>query len=80
MQQPHRGLPGVRGYSSLYDYFKHVLVYAKLIQSFLTLCDPMDYSPPGFSVHGIPQARALEWVAIFSSRGSSRPRDQTSVS
>ena len=46
-------------------------------QSCLTLCDPMDYSPPGSSVHGILQARILEWVAISISRGSSRPRDLT---
>ena len=45
-----------------------------------TLCDPMDCSPPGSSVHGILQARILEWVAISSSRGSSWPRDQTHVS
>ena len=38
--------------------------------------DPVDCSPPGSSVHGILQARILEWVAIFSSRGSSRPRDR----
>ena len=38
-----------------------------------TLCNPMDCSTPGSSVHGIPQARILEWVAISSSRGSSRP-------
>ena len=37
-------------------------------QSCLTLCDPMDSSPPGSSVHGISQARILEWVAISSSR------------
>ena len=37
-------------------------------QSCLTLCDPMDCSPPGSSVHGVSQAR-MEWVAIFSSRG-----------
>ena len=35
-------------------------------QSHLTLCDPMDYSPPGSSVHGLLQARILEWVAILS--------------
>ena len=40
----------------------------------------MDYSLPGFSVHGLLQARILEWVAIPFSRGSSRPRDQTRVS
>ena len=46
-------------------------------QSCLTLCDPMDCSPPDFSVHGILQARILEWVAIPFSRGSSGPRDWT---
>ena len=46
-------------------------------QSCLTLCDPMDYSLPGSSVHGILQARILEWVAISFSRGSSQPRDRT---
>ena len=46
----------------------------------LTLCDLMDYSLPGSSVHGILQARILEWVAISFSRGSSQPRDQTWVS
>ena len=40
-------------------------------QSCLTLCDPMDYSLPGSSAHGILQARILEWVAIPFSRGSS---------
>ena len=41
------------------------------IQSWLTLCDPVDCSLPGFSVHGILQARTLEWVTISFSRGSS---------
>ena len=45
-----------------------------------TLCDPMDCSPPGSSVHGILQARILEWGAISSSRGSSRPRNRTQIS
>ena len=45
----------------------------------LTLCDPMDCSPPGSSIHGIFQARILEWVAISFSRGSSQPRDRTQV-
>ena len=49
-------------------------------QSCLTLCDPMDCSPPGSSVHGILQARMLEGVAIPFSRGSSPPRDWTQVS
>ena len=45
-----------------------------------TLCDLVNCSPPGSSVHGISQARILEWAAISSSRGSSRPRNQTHVS
>ena len=53
---------------------------SEVAQSCPTLCDPMDCSPPGSSVHGILQARVLEWVAISFSRGSSRPRDQTWVS
>ena len=47
----------------------------KVTQSCLTLCDPMDYI-----VHGILQARILEWVAIPISKGSSQPRDRTQVS
>ena len=49
-------------------------------QSRPTLCNPMDCSPPGSSVHGILQARILEWVAVSFSRGSSQPRDRTQVS
>ena len=49
-------------------------------QSCPTLCDPMDCSLPGSSLHGILQARVLEWVTISFSRGSSRPRDRTRVS
>ena len=49
-------------------------------QPCLTLYDPMDCSPAGSSVHGILQARILQWVAMCSSRGSSRPRDRTHVS
>ena len=45
-----------------------------------TLCDLMDCSPPGLSVHGILQTRILEWVDIPYSKGSSRPRDQTHIS
>ena len=45
-----------------------------------TLCDPVDCSLPGFSIHEIFQARILEWVTISFSRGSSQPRDQTQVS
>ena len=52
----------------------------EVAQSFPTLCNPMDCSPPGSSVHGILQARILEWVAISFSRESSRPRDWIQVS
>ena len=45
-----------------------------------TLCDHVDCTPPGSSVHGILQARILEWVVISFSRGSSWPRDRTRVS
>ena len=51
-----------------------------VVQSCPTLCDPTDCSPLGSSVHGILQARILEWVAIPFSRVSSQPRDQTQVS
>ena len=49
----------------------------KSLQSCPTFCDPMDYSLPGYSVHGILQARILEWVTMPSSKGSSQPRDRT---
>ena len=49
-------------------------------QSCPTLCNPVDCSPPGSSVHGILQARILEGVAMAFYRGSSQPRDQTQVS
>ena len=51
---------------SIYDYFNAKL--SVVAQSCPTLCDPMDYSPPGSTVHGILQARILEWVAISFSR------------
>ena len=54
--------------------------HAKSLQSCPALWDSMECSPPGSSVHGIPQARILEWVDMPSSRGSSWPRDQTCVS
>ena len=62
-------------------YIVYVYIYyCYCVQSCLILCDPMDCRLPGFSVHGIFQARVLEWVAISFSRGSSQPRDQTSIS
>ena len=53
---------------------------SEVAQSCLTLCDPMDGNLPDSAVHGIFQARILEWAAISFSRGSSQPRDQTQVS
>ena len=61
-------------------YTHKVCVRAKLLQLCPTLCDPMDFSPPSSLVHGILQARILEWVAMPSSRGTSQPRDWTWVS
>ena len=49
-------------------------------QSCPSLCDPIDCSPPGSSIHGILQTRVLEWVAMPSSRGSSQLRDGTCIS
>ena len=54
-------------------------MHAKSLQSYLTLCNPMNCSPPGSSVHGILQVRILEWVVMPSSRGSSQSRDRTHV-
>ena len=51
----------------------------EVAQSCPTLCNPMDGNLLGFSIHGILQARILEWIAISFSRGSSQPRDQTQV-
>ena len=55
-------------------------VLCKVASVMSDLCDPVDCSPLGSSVHGISQSRILAWVAIISIRGSSRPRDQTCVS
>ena len=57
-----------------------LLQFSSVTKSCSILCDPMDYSPPGSSVHGILQAKILEWVAMSSSRESSGSRDQTHVS
>ena len=69
---------------SLILYFAcHLLSFeseSEATQSCPTLCYPIDCSPLGSSIHGILQARILEWVAISFSRGSSRPRDRTWVS
>ena len=68
----------------IFFFFPSCLVHwkkmkVKAAQSCLTLCNPMDCSPPGSSVHGIVQVRILEWVTILFSWGSSQPRDQTWV-
>ena len=60
--------------SALYAY-----VHVQLLSQ-LRLCNTMDYSPPGSSVHGISQARILEWVAVSFSRGFSWPWEQACVS
>ena len=51
-----------------------------VLSSILTLCDPIDFSAPGHSVHGIFQASILEWVAISCSRQSLQPRDWICIS
>ena len=61
-------------------YLLKILHCALIAQSCLTLCDPVDCSPPASSVHGISQARILEWIAISFSRESFQPRDQTRLS
>ena len=58
-------------------YFMLVSEWVKVAELVLTLCNPMNYT---HTVHGILQARILEWVAFPLSRGSSQPRDQTQVS
>ena len=63
-------------------HFTHYAAFceSEAARSHSTLCDPVDCSPLGSSIHGILQARVLEWAAISFSRRSSRPRDQTWVS
>ena len=57
-----------------------IIMWCEVAQSCPTLCDPMDCSLPGCSLHGILQARVLEWVAITFSRGSFPPKNRTQVS
>ena len=68
----------IPGYKSVWEQL--LCLHYVRAQMHLTLCHLMDCSPPGSSVHGILQARILEWVAISSSRGSFQPQDQTHVS
>ena len=64
------------------NYPTHLLplLPANSLQLCLSLCNPMDCCPPGSSIHGILQAKILEWVAILSPKGSSQSRDRTHVS
>ena len=59
---------------------RNVCYMLSSLQLCLTLCDTMNCSLPGLSVHGILQARTLEWVATPFSRGHSHPKDQTQIS
>ena len=77
------GLPSIGLHRVEHDWSNLAAAAAVVVlvtQSCLTLCDPMNCNPPGFSVHGILQARILEWIAIPFFRGSSRLRDRTGVS
>ena len=69
-------------FTFLHDFFLSFTyyVYSEVAQSCPTLCNPMDCSLPGSSVHGIFQARVLEWIAISFSRGSSNPGIETGAS
>ena len=66
-------------YLQIYGNLKTFICYceSEILQSCPTFCEPMDCGLPGSSVHGIFQARVLEWVAVSFSRGSSQFRDQT---
>ena len=70
----HAAVPGVT--KSRIQQSNRIAKQAKSLQQCPTLCNPMECSPPGCSVHGILQARTLEWFAMPSSRGSSQPRGQ----
>ena len=70
----------LKRYPSSWDFVRLLCVCAKSVHSCLTLCDPVDYSPPSSSVHKIFQARILKWIAMPFSRGSSQVRDRTWVS
>ena len=67
-------------YHLLIQILNFLCVRSKSLQSCPTLCNPMDYSLPGSSVHGILQSKILEWVDLPSSRGSFQPRDWTFIS
>ena len=64
-------------YMCIHRHAAYKMLVTQLCQ---TLCDPLDCSPPGSSIHRISKARILEWVGIYFSRGSSQPRDWTHIS
>ena len=72
----HRDQTWIKGLTKIKN---HLVKESEVAQSCPTLCDSMDCSLPGFSFHGIFQARVPEWVAISFPRGSSQPRDRTRV-
>ena len=78
----HRGWDGCMASSTQWTWVQanSEVKWSEVAQSCPTLCDPMDSSLPDSAIHGIFQARILEWAAISFSRGSSQPRDQTRVS
>ena len=67
------------GVTDIY-FILQIMKWSVVIQSYSTLCNPMDCSPRGSPIHGIFRARILEWVDISFSRVSSQPRDQIRVS
>ena len=80
IQGSNPGLLHCRWFSWIIYQLSHQESPIEVAQSCPTLCDPMDCTLPGFSIHGIPLARILEWAAMLSSRGPSQSRDQISVS
>ena len=79
-QWHHRHCVCVAGHTQAHTHTNARVVAVPSLSHVQLFCDPVDRSPSGSSVHGISQAKALEWVAISFSRGSSAPRDRTSVS
>ena len=82
VKQKQKKKPHMRIFNSYHKAVKGFTdgFYAVLSQSCLILCDPVNCSPPGSSVHGDSPGKSLEWVALLSSRRSSQPRDRTQVS
>ena len=74
------GITVLYNWHLLKSIFLFLVVVELVAQLCPTVCDPVNCSPPGSSVHGILQARILEWIAIPFSRWSSQPRDQIQVS